>query len=102
MDDTRVETRLHVEDDLDAGREVGLDHGRSHFLRSVLRLSRGAHVAVFNARDGEWLARIDGLGKGWCWPSSVQSRPGRDGTMRLYVSPSAVHNASRIQFECAK
>lgn len=66
MDNTRVETRLHVEDDLDAGREVGLDHGRSHFLRSVLRLSRGAHVAVFNARDGEWLARIDGLGKGWC------------------------------------
>ncbi|MHA1601026.1 MAG: 16S rRNA (uracil(1498)-N(3))-methyltransferase [Alphaproteobacteria bacterium] len=66
MDDTRIETRLHVEDDLDAGRELGLDHGRAHFLRSVLRLSRGAHVAVFNARDGEWLARIDGLGKGWC------------------------------------
>lgn len=66
MDDTRVETRLYVGDDLDSGREVGLDHGRAHFLRSVLRLSRGAHVAVFNARDGEWLARIDGLGKGWC------------------------------------
>ncbi len=66
MDETRVETRLHVTDALAAGREIGLDHGRAHFLRSVLRLSRGAHVAVFNARDGEWLARIDGLGKGWC------------------------------------
>jgi len=66
VDNTRVETRLYVEDVLEAGRELGLDHGRAHFLRSVLRLSRGAHVAVFNARDGEWLARIDGLGKGWC------------------------------------
>ncbi len=66
MDESRVETRLHVEEPLGAGRELGLDHGRAHFLRSVLRLSRGAPVAVFNARDGEWLARIDGLGKGWC------------------------------------
>jgi len=66
MDATRVATRLHVADDLAAGREIGLDHGRAHFLRSVLRLSRGAPVALFNARDGEWLARIDGLGKGWC------------------------------------
>ncbi|HEX9596232.1 MAG TPA: RsmE family RNA methyltransferase, partial [Anaerolineales bacterium] len=66
MDESRVETRLHVDAPLGTGRELGLDHGRAHFLRSVLRLSRGAHVAVFNARDGEWLARIDGLGKGWC------------------------------------
>jgi 16S rRNA (uracil1498-N3)-methyltransferase len=66
MDESRVETRLHVDELLSAGRELGLDHDRAHFLRSVLRLSRGAAVAVFNARDGEWLARIDGLGKGWC------------------------------------
>jgi 16S rRNA (uracil1498-N3)-methyltransferase len=66
MDESRVETRLHVDAPLGAGRELGLDHGRAHFLRSVLRLSRGAAVAVFNGRDGEWLARIDGLGKGWC------------------------------------
>ena len=66
MDESRVETRLHVDAPLGAGRELGLDHGRAHFLRSVLRLSRGAAVAVFNARDGEWLAHIDGLGKGWC------------------------------------
>ncbi len=62
----RTETRLYLEDELDEGREVGLDHARSHYLRSVLRLARGAALAVFNERDGEWLARIDGLGKGWC------------------------------------
>ena len=62
----RTQTRLYVDDDLAEGRELGLDHARSHYLRSVLRLARGAELAVFNARDGEWRARIDGLGKGWC------------------------------------
>ena len=62
----RPVTRLWTEEDLGAGRTLGLDHARSHFLRSVLRLERGAPVALFNGRDGEWLARIEGLGKGWC------------------------------------
>ncbi len=61
----RVTTRLFVEDDLRPGAAVGLDHARAHFLRSVLRLERCAALALFNGRDGEWLARIEGLGKGW-------------------------------------
>ena len=59
-------TRLHVDDTLEEGRTLGLDRDRSHFLRSVLRLGPGARLAVFNARDGEWQAEIEGLGKGWC------------------------------------
>jgi 16S rRNA (uracil1498-N3)-methyltransferase len=59
-------TRLYVEAVLAAGQTVGLDHARAHFLRSVLRLAPGACLAVFNGRDGEWLAEIEGLGKGWC------------------------------------
>lgn len=66
MSGSRIATRLHCDEALSAGRELGLDHARAHFLRSVLRLQRGAELAVFNARDGEWRARIDGLGKGWC------------------------------------
>ena len=62
----RPVTRLWTEADLGAGLTLGLDHARAHFLRSVLRLERGAPIALFNGRDGEWLARIDGLGKGWC------------------------------------
>lgn len=61
----RVETRLYVEADLAPGAAIGLDHSRAHFLRSVLRLQRGARLAVFNGRDGEWAARLDALGKGW-------------------------------------
>jgi 16S rRNA (uracil1498-N3)-methyltransferase len=61
----RVETRLYVDEPLQAGTTLGLDHARAHFLRAVLRLKRGARIAVFNGRDGEWAARLDALGKGW-------------------------------------
>ena len=61
----RPSTRLFVAADLHDGAAVGLDAGQAHLLRSVLRLDRGAHVALFNGRDGEWLGRVDGIGKGW-------------------------------------
>ena len=58
-------TRLYVAEDLAAGAVVGVDHQQAHYLRSVLRLARGAAIALFNGRDGEWLAELEGLGKGW-------------------------------------
>ncbi len=61
----RVETRLYLDAALAAGATLGLDHARAHFLRSVLRLQRGARIGVFNGADGEWTARLDALGKGW-------------------------------------
>lgn len=69
----RPKTRLHVDGALADGLTVGLDHERAHYLRHVLRLERGDPVAVFNGRDGEWLTRIDGFGKGWC-SLAVQER----------------------------
>ncbi len=72
----RVATRLHVDEPLAAGGTVGLDRDRAHYLRSVLRLSSGDAVALFNARDGEWLARLEGLGKGWASVAvEAQRRP---------------------------
>ncbi|MBV8168194.1 MAG: 16S rRNA (uracil(1498)-N(3))-methyltransferase [Alphaproteobacteria bacterium] len=65
MPDDRIETRLYVPSSL-AVATVGLEAPRAHYLRHVLRLERGARVAVFNASDGEYAARIDGYGKGWC------------------------------------
>ncbi len=62
----KIETRLHVDAHIEAGTTLGLDHAGAHFLRSVLRLKPGAMLAVFNGQDGEWLARIEGIGKGWC------------------------------------
>ncbi|MBV8132171.1 MAG: 16S rRNA (uracil(1498)-N(3))-methyltransferase [Alphaproteobacteria bacterium] len=50
--------RVYVERRLAASTTVELDAGQAHYLRSVLRLGRGAAVAGFNAADGEWLCRI--------------------------------------------
>jgi len=58
-------TRLYIDSDLADGAVVGLSPDHAHFLRSVLRLEPGRWVTLFNGRDGEWSARIDGIGKGW-------------------------------------
>ncbi|HEY9549790.1 MAG TPA: 16S rRNA (uracil(1498)-N(3))-methyltransferase, partial [Kiloniellaceae bacterium] len=74
MAGSKPATRLYVEAALAPGQTVGLDHGQAHFLRSVLRLGPGARLAVFNGRDGEWLAEIDALGKGWCSLALIEQR----------------------------
>ena len=62
MADGRTEaggkTRLYVPDDLGEGVAVALDEGQSHYLVHVLRAETGNLVALFNGRDGEWLAEI--------------------------------------------
>jgi 16S rRNA (uracil1498-N3)-methyltransferase len=56
-------TRLYVTSDLAGGRTIDLSPAQTHRLRSVLRLGAGAEVALFNGRHGEWLGRIETLGK---------------------------------------
>ncbi|MBB2155418.1 16S rRNA (uracil(1498)-N(3))-methyltransferase [Gluconacetobacter diazotrophicus] len=38
-----------------------LTPGQAHYLGTVLRLGAGDEVALFNPRDGEWLARIEAM-----------------------------------------
>lgn len=74
----RAKARLYVTEDLAAERTVGLEAGQAHYLRHVMRLGPGDPVALFNGRDGEWLARIDGFGRGWCsLMVEEQTRPQR-------------------------
>jgi len=42
---------------------MALDEGQARHTGTVLRLSAGDHVRVFNARDGEWRARITDVSK---------------------------------------
>src|SRR4051794_24805300 len=50
--------RLHLEAELEHKREIALPREQVHYLTGVLRLASGDPVAVFNARDGEWLAYL--------------------------------------------
>ena len=51
---------LYVDAPLAAGGQVPLDRNQSNYLGNVLRLGSGAHVLIFNGRDGEWRAAIAG------------------------------------------
>ena len=55
--------RLYVEYDLVADEMISLGARQVHYLKNVLRLMTGDQVALFNGRNGEWLARIDTIGK---------------------------------------
>ena len=55
--------RLYVPHELSAGAVIDLDEGQSRYLAAVMRLAVGDEVAVFNGRDGEWLARVTRIGK---------------------------------------
>jgi 16S rRNA (uracil1498-N3)-methyltransferase len=52
--------RLFVDAPLGAGQTVALERDQSNYLGNVLRLSAGATVLVFNGREGEWQAAIEG------------------------------------------
>ncbi len=52
--------RLYLDGPLATGNRVTLERAQSHYLQDVLRLGDGDGVLVFNGRDGEWLARLEG------------------------------------------
>jgi 16S rRNA (uracil1498-N3)-methyltransferase len=52
--------RLFVDAPLREGDRIALDRNQSNYLGNVLRLSAGENVLVFNGRDGEWQAAIEG------------------------------------------
>jgi 16S rRNA (uracil1498-N3)-methyltransferase len=53
-------TRLYSDAPLADGAVIALDRGQSHYLKRVLRLKDGQEILVFNGRDGEWRARLEG------------------------------------------
>lgn len=50
--------RLFVEASLQAGANLPLSEEQSHYLLSVMRAGDGTPLALFNGRDGEWLAEL--------------------------------------------
>lgn len=51
-------TRLYLNHSLQAKENLTLDGDHSHYLARVLRYQVGAHVNVFNEKDGEWQSQI--------------------------------------------
>lgn len=60
---TRAKIRLFVEQPLGQGQGIALSQAQAHYLGNVLRKGTGAQVALFNSRDGEWLAELTEIGR---------------------------------------
>jgi 16S rRNA (uracil1498-N3)-methyltransferase len=58
-----VSPRLFVETDLAAGVEAPLSDAQLHYLRHVMRRPDGSALRLFNGRDGEWQATLEGRGR---------------------------------------
>ncbi|MEM9011942.1 MAG: 16S rRNA (uracil(1498)-N(3))-methyltransferase [Pseudomonadota bacterium] len=58
MSGARAKIRLFVAADLAAGMEIALEARQAHHLATVMRRRAGEAVALFNGRDGEWLATL--------------------------------------------
>lgn len=52
--------RLFVDAPLKGGARIELERSQSNYLGNVMRLSAGESLLVFNGRDGEWRAEIEG------------------------------------------
>jgi 16S rRNA (uracil1498-N3)-methyltransferase len=55
----RTKIRLFVDHPLSEAQLVHLNRTQAHYLFSVMRKSEGDHIALFNGKNGEWLAQID-------------------------------------------
>lgn len=55
--------RLFIEDDLAEGARIDCSRDQAHYLRNVLRMASDDRILVFNGRQGEWVAVLEGTGK---------------------------------------
>jgi 16S rRNA (uracil1498-N3)-methyltransferase len=69
------EPRLFVDATLVPGETIALERGQSNYLGNVLRLSTGDTLLVFNGRDGEWRASIEGRKRPDSLTVATQTRP---------------------------
>ncbi len=76
--------RLHVEAPLAAGAMLPLDREQTNYLINVLRRKNGDPVLVFNGRDGEWRARVEGVARKGAALAVVEQT-------RLQTAPGDLH-----------
>jgi 16S rRNA (uracil1498-N3)-methyltransferase len=57
------EPRLLIDMPLTSGAEIALDEAQARHVGAVLRLEPGDRLRPFNARDGEWRARVSAKSK---------------------------------------
>jgi 16S rRNA (uracil1498-N3)-methyltransferase len=68
-------TRLFCDVPLAGSAVLALGRGQTHYLKRVLRLKDGQEILVFNGRDGEWRATLEGGAREVALRISERTRP---------------------------
>ncbi len=55
----RAKVRLFVDAPLGQAQSVALTQAQAHYLVTVMRMAPGDEVALFNGREGEWVASLE-------------------------------------------
>ena len=79
-------TRLYVTADLGQGVAVALDEGQTHYLLHVLRAKAGDRLALFNGRDGEWLAEVTAASKRGVIATCLKHAQAQNGTPDIWLA----------------
>ena len=83
--------RLYVDAPLASGGAVALAPEQSNYLGNVLRLKAGDGVLVFNGRDGEWRAAVEGRKRAEQLLVETQTRPQQAPTRVRYAFAPLKH-----------
>lgn len=104
INDNGSRLRVFVGYDLEPGHAVPATNDQHHYLRRVMRRRDGDTVALFNGRQGEWLARISYETKSRCMlvveqHLRAQHAPPDVWLMFAPVKASAMNNIARMSTE---
>ncbi|MHA1108884.1 MAG: 16S rRNA (uracil(1498)-N(3))-methyltransferase [Alphaproteobacteria bacterium] len=93
--------RLFVDGALAAGEGFELNAAQAHYLEHVLRMKRGGEIYLFNGRDGEWRASIDGMRRKSCTVLITEQVRGQEAGADLWLMFAPVKR-SPIDFAATK
>ena len=82
--------RLYIDQDLSLASSVSLPPDQAHYLRSVMRLSAGDAMVLFNGQGGEYLCTIEQLTRhdSSCWLESFTAID-REMPVRVHIVQAA-------------
>ena len=94
--------RIYIDDELQTGQELRLTGDKARYLGRVLRLRPGAEVAMFNGRDGEFIASVMSLTKNTAVMRLEQSiGSGAESPLRVHLV-QGISRGERMDFVVQK
>jgi 16S rRNA (uracil1498-N3)-methyltransferase len=92
--------RLFIDSPMAIGQALPLNADQANYLGNVLRLAAGAHILIFNGREGEWRGAIAGRKRPEAVVIESQTRP-QDAPSRIrYVFAPLKH--ARLDYMAQK